>query len=320
MAQASGSNTRITYDEESTFGTTPGTPDFTIVPFSSEGLGLKTELLRSNVIRGTRNPQMPSRGNRDVSGNIITELSPSMGTLLKHLVGTVTTTGASSPYTHVIKVGALPVGLTLEKGFTDIAQYFLYNGCRINKGSFEFLPSGPVPLTLDFMGAKRTVSGTSVDSTPTDPGHVPFQNFSAVILEGGSSIATVTSLKFDVENDMAGDNYVIGGGGYRYAIPEGATVVSGELTALFDSITLFTKAMNGTESSLKVTLSHGTGAGTAGNESIEFFIPELIYQEQDPTIKDARGVLVTLPFTAYYNDGADASALKITLKNPSPTI
>ena len=72
MTQASGSNARIIYDQETTFATTPVSPDAKILPFTNEGLGQKTELMRSNVIRSTRNPSMPSRGNRDVSGNIAT--------------------------------------------------------------------------------------------------------------------------------------------------------------------------------------------------------------------------------------------------------
>jgi len=320
MAQVTGSNCKLVYDVESTFGTTPGTPNATVIPFKSEGFSADIEQLSSDVITGNRNATAAFTGNTSVKGSISTELDPYMGTLLKHLVGSVTTSGASAPYTHVLKVGSLPTSLCFEKQFTDLTQYFLYNGCRINKGSFDFKPAGVIDTSFDIVGQKRTISGTPIDATATDAGHTPFEGFQAAILEGGSAIATVTACKIDIENDIQSDLYTIGGGGLVSSLPEGMSKVTGSLTAVFDSMTLLNKAINSTESSLKITLAQGTGAGTAGNESIEFFIPELKFKASDPTIKDAKGIMIELPFTAYYTNSTEASSIQITLKNTSATI
>lgn len=322
MAQVQGSNCKLIFAEETTFGVTPTTPAATNVNFKDEGFQADTELLKSEVLGGDRNSKMAMAGKVTVKGSFSTELNPTHGTFLKHLIGTVTTTGASAPYTHVIKVGALPESMCFEKAFPDLdtPQYFLYNGMRINKGSFDFKPAGPVAASFDLAGRERTISGTSIDETPTDNGHNPFTGFEAELQEGGVSIGIVTALKFDIDNDLQTDLYVIGGGGKVHSIPAGKNKVSGTMTTIFADMGTLNKAIAKTESSLKITLTHGTGAGTTGNESIEFFIPELKLKESDPVIKDAKGIMLEVPFEAYYNDSASASTIVVTIKNTLATI
>lgn len=318
--QAQGSATQIIIQDEATFGVTNPSPDAQQLYFLSEGLTQKRALNKSNVIRANRNAVKPTRDVKDVGGNIATELSPFMGTPLKHLLGTVVTTGAGANKTHTYKVGSLPVGLTIEKGFTDISQFFLYNGCKVGKGSLEFNRSGVVPFSLDFMGKKRTVSGASFDSTATDLGHLAWDMFEASIEEGGASIATVTKVTMDIENDLDGDSYVIGGGGERTAIPAGSCLVSGLVTAHFVDAALLTKAINGTESSIRIILTHGTGDGTAGNEYFEALAPEIIYEERDPLIANKKGILIELPYAAFYNNAGEATSLQMILKNTQATV
>jgi hypothetical protein len=319
--QAAGANARYGYQAETSFAVPPVTPDLTsLYVLEGESLSEKRNLFKSNVIRSNRNPTRPKRGNREVSGSIPTELSPFQGTLLKNIFGSNTTTGAGSNKTHTMKIGALPVGLTIEKGFSDINQFFLYNGCRINKASFEFGTEGIVPMTLDFIGAKSTVSGASFDATLTDLGHDPWDMFECTIQEGGLAIAFVSNVKIDIENELDGGSYVIGGAGVRRAIPEGATLVSGVVTALFEDATLLNKAINYTERALKLTFSRGDGLGTAGNESLELWLPELVYERKDPLISKKGGILIELPFAAYYDNDAAATAAQCLLKNTQATI
>lgn len=320
MAQVTGSNCKLIYDVETTFGTTPTSPASILAYFKDEGFAQDIELINSNIIRGNRNPTQPVAGNKSIKGSLSTELAPfGQALLLKHLMGAVTTTGATE-FTHVFKVGSLPTSLCFEKQFTDLTKFFLYNGVRVAKASFDFKPAGFVDTSFEFVGQKETVSGTSIDATPTDLGHSPFEGFQAAILEGGSSIGTVTAVKFDIDNDIQTDLYTIGGGGLVHSLPEGVVKVSGSMTAIFDSTTLYDKAVAGTESSLKISLTKGTGLGTAGNESIEFLIPELRFKASTPVIKDSKGIMLELPFEAYYTDSTEASALQITLKNTQATI
>jgi len=315
MPQAIGAKARIIYQEETTFKEDPTTPNAKKLYFISEDFKSSRNLIDSSVIRGTRDASKPALGNKAVEGTIRTELQAYIGTLLKGMLGSVETTG-TGPYTHVIKVGNVLPSFLIEKGFTDLGQYFKYNGCKINRFTLAVRPEGFQEVTFDFLGAKETISDTSFDSDPVDLGKTSFTGFDiAEIQEGGTTIAVVTEVDLTIENNLDGSVYVIGGGGERYSLPEGLVKVSGTIKALFDSMTLLNKAITSTESSLKIVYKLGDGTGSEGNEYLEFFIPELLYSPVAPVISGPGGLFVELPFTAYYSDSAQGSSIVITLKN-----
>lgn len=318
MAQASGSKARIVYQQETTFKQDPTTPNVTILPFKSESLRSSRNLISSATIRSSRDSAKPVLGNVEASGSIVVELQANIGTWFKAALGSVNTTG-TGPYTHTFKIGDLP-SLLIEKGFTDIGQYFKYNGCKINRMSLSVTPEGFQELTFDILGAKETVSTSPFDSTPTAVTFAPFTGFEASIEEGGSTLGIVTGCDITLENNLDGSVYVIGGAGERYSLPEGKVKVSGTLKALFESITLYNKAKNSTESTLKITFTKGNGGGSAGNESLEIFLPELIYSPNAPVVEGDKGVLIELPFEAYYDNSSEASSIVITLKNMQETV
>lgn len=321
MAQAIGTKGILAIQEETTFKTDPVTPDTKKVHFISESLKSSRNLIDSNTIQGSREASKPTLGNKDVSGSISLELQAYMALLLKAAFGDVTTTGIG-PYTHTFKVGSSLPSLLIEKGFTDIAQYFKYNGCKVNKFGLSVKPEGFQDVSLDFIGAKETVGSTSFDTTPTDLGKQSFNGFLiGTIEEGGAAIANVVSIDgLSLENNLDGSVYVIGGQGERNSLPEGKVKVSGTLKAMFENLTLYNKAITSTESSIKVKYLFGDGFGSAVNESLELFIPELIYSPNAPVVSGPGGVYVELPFTAYYENSATATTMQAILKNTQATI
>lgn len=388
MAQAQGWLGQLAFQVESTYGVTPTAPDMKKIYIKSESLREADSLETSQVLRGSRNAIKPVRGNRDVSGSISTELSPQMGTLLKACLGANTTTGGGSPYTHTMKVGALS-SFTLEKGFTDIGAYLLFNGCKVSRLSIAVTPAGYQDVTIDWQGANEAqilkydaqsgaftvgltvtggtssatgviladdddgttgiltlvnVTGTFVndeaitdtstgaavangglgvalDTSVTDPGHTPFGGFDvASITIGGVAVANVKSVNITVENNLDGDSFIVGGRGRRASLTDGIVKVSGDITVLFTDMTLYQKAIAGTESSLYLKWALGTGAGTSGNETLEISIPELIWAKETPVLDGPRGVEYRGTFSAYYDNDAGASDIILTLKNASSTI
>lgn len=388
MAQAKGTKAKIGYMAESTFAVMPSSPALKLLYFISESVSEKMNLLTSQVIRDNRNPTMPVRGNRDVSGGFRTELCPELGSWLYYALGACTSTPTSPYYEHVIKVGDLP-SFVLEKGFTDLPRYLLYLGCKVNRLTISARPEGFQEVNVDLMGCYEgqalyydtqtgnftvgltatgdggstglikcdndssdqgfltlinptgdfvaaealtdsstgaakvtsTLGYSPIDAAYTDPGHSPFDGFEvAVIQEGGSDIAYLTQVDLSIENNLYGGNYVLGGGGTRRSITEGKVKVSGVITALFESMALYQKALRKTETSLKLAWKHGTGAGTDGNESLEIYVPELLIAKETPVIEGPQGILYRGPFEAYYNDGADASSMKITLLNAEASL
>lgn len=230
-------------------------------------------------------------------------------------------TTAATTYKHTLKFGGALPSLFIEKGFSDISQYFKYNGCKVSKLSLAATPEGFQKVSFDFSGTKETTGSSAFDSTATDLGKSSFNGFGiGTIEEGGSTIANVTKIDFSIDNALDTSVYVIGASGIRSALPEGTVKVSGTVEALFENLTLYTKAVNSTESSVRVVYNLGTGAGTAGNESFEIKVPELIFKQDAPVISGDKGILVSLPFEAYYQNSSEAAVAQIILKNTQPSV
>jgi len=325
MAQALGSKGRLIYQEEPSFKTDPTTFDGILLPFVDEDLRSSRNLIDSELIRAKRDATKPVLGNKDVTGSIRTYLQPYIGSLIKGVLGSVTTTG-TGPYVHTITSADTLPSYTIEKGFTNINQYLRYSGCKINSMTLNVTSEGFQEVTFNVIGAKEnTATSSSVFSgggSYTDYGKSCYTGFEiTTIQEGGFDIAIVTEIRdLTIENNLDTNVFVIGGQSERNSLPEGKIRVTGTLTALFEDITLYNKAVNSTETSLKIVYQFGTGDGTSGNEYVEFYIPEMIYQPQAPVISGPAGVLVDLPFQAYYDNSVEQSIIQITIKSTQATL
>lgn len=312
--RAKGSAAILVFDAETTYKTDPGAPDATKLLYLKEGVKTKQELILDETMTGDRNLVPPEQGDIDPGGPIDVNLSEtSHAFLLKNTFGSLATTGASDPYEHTLKVGALPVGFLLEKGFPDLTtpQYIKINGCRIARATFRFPRKGYANATFEIKGAKETVDTTAYDATVTTLEYQGYSQGRMSIKEGGSAIATVTDAEFMMDNELDEEGYVIGGGGERGDMPEGRCVVTGKITAFFDDITLYNKAINSTETSLEITLDKNLTPA----RSMIFKVPELYYERETPVIEGPKGVMVNLTFKAFYVDSAEASTIQCIINN-----
>jgi hypothetical protein len=321
MSQQSGANAVLIFDTETTYKTTP-TPDAHVLPFISESLRLNRNLISSKTIRSNRNPQAPGRGNVDVSGDINFELTPQYGKLFKHIFGNYGVAGAGAPYTHTYKIGTLPAGMCIEKQFMDLVtdKYFLYNGCKINSFKLAGKPEGMIDCSVSILGAKETIGLSSFDATATDNGHTAFDGFEGSVKRGGNPLGTITEIDLTLDNALDGNTYVLDGTGQRYSLPEGTAKVTGNAKILFEDDVLYALALAHTETTLELHFTKGAGTGaSAGNEKLSFYFDEMIFKPQSPVISGPTGLLVELPFESFYNDDADASALRMVLLSPIAT-
>ena len=257
-----------------------------------------------------------------VAGDLIANLQVNdMGSLFYYALGSVITVGTAVPYVHTISVGQSLPSFLLEDGFTDISEYFKYNGCKINGFSLALTPTGYQKVTFHVVGAKETVGSTSYDATAVE-NYIPFdgKNNLITIQEGGTDIAVVTDLTIDVTNNIKTDNYVLANGGEINDLPEGLLAVSGTLNAQFVDATLYNKAVAGTESSLFIEFQKGVGDGSAGNEYLSINIPELIFETDTPEISSPDGIVIGLPFKAYYANSTEASSIVVVIKNGEATL
>ena len=330
MGQAINAFTELYFDQESAFGEDPVSPNARLWYFNSETLSRTINLIEDESISATRRQSKPSQGNTTVGGTVVFPINPFVGSILKHCLGTVATTGAN-PYVHTMKVGDLPTSLIIEKHLQDLTsspvfeEHHKFNGCRINSFTLSMTPEGILIGSCDIIGQKETLGGaTPYDATVEDKTNVPFTManvLAADIEEGGTDSAIITAFDITIANNLDGDMFVIGGGGLRTSIPEGKVLVSGNITAFYSSAALYAKAIANTESKLKITFSIGDGLGSASNESLEILIPEIVYEVSTPTVEASQGgVLVELPFKAYFQDSSEASDIQFILKNTDITI
>lgn len=310
MTQARGYKTQVVLDYETAFGVAPGTPAGVKIPFNTFEVVGSQNLIDPATITGTRNPVAPGKGNLSVSGSVTIPFdSNNIGYWLKALFGEPTTVGASAPYTHTFKVGDTQPSMVLEKGFPDINQYMKYLGCKVKTFKATFGGDGELTASLDIVGATEVVGNTAYMATPTTVNFNRLNNFQASIKEGGSTLATVTSFEINLDMGLDTTNYTIGAQGALGDIPEGIIAANGTIKVLFADATLMNKAINTTETSLELTVAQDV------NNSITFLFPEVIYERKTPPISGPGGVSLELNWRAYYANDANASTVKVTLKN-----
>lgn len=350
MAQAIGANTRVITAVETAYKTVPvltANAGGIVIPFVSETLQKSQSLTDSKVILDSRNSRKPARGNYETGGDLATELNPQMYALLSYALGNVTTvdslaatitpnsaTIGTPPYSHTFKIGSLP-SFCLEKKFVDLEtpKFHQYTGCKVSKMSLEVKTDGLIDVSLGIMGADMTIASDSMSKSGTNQNgfdlpyiHKPFESFELLAADlkiGGTAVAYVSSFTLDLEQNLDGSVYAVGGSGGRKALPAGVIKVSGKISCLFsdtagaDSNALITDAIAGTEKSIDLTFTRGTGLGSAGNEKLRVVLPEILLAVGTPPISGYGGLFVEFPYTAFYENSTEATTLMMVLTNSS---
>lgn len=320
MAQISGSDIVVAVYDEATFGVDPGTPAGQKVYYTSLNVAANQGQVDDATISGGRGVRRSGRGNVDVSGSMGIVVAPeNVGRWLKHILGTPVTTGASTPYTHTYIPKALPAGFIIEKDYTSklASKIERFNGCRIASANFNFPQEGFATCDLTISGKRYSINAAVLDASLTDPGHNGLTGFKGVVSRAGTQLGGITSMSLTVDNSMDTGIYAFPGtgetAGERFSLPEGRAMISGTIEAVFQDFTLIDLALAGTETSFKILYTTGTGAGTAGNESLSIEIDHADIPLASPSIETESGLKVSIPFKGFAS-GADLG-LEVILKN-----
>ena len=320
MAIYSKSRTQLLYDVETTFGSDPAVAAAISLPYISlPDIAISQEPVQSTVIGGgNRNPRKPTYGNKssDCSINMQLELT-AIGYLLKALMGAPTTTdNGDGTYSHVFKIGNTISSFLLEKGFVDVGNYYKYNGLVANGLSFSIAPGDSgLNYTLNCLGGgyEELDASDPYDAAPTDltrPDDWVFKP-DATIKEGGSSDNAISDFTLDITDNME-LVYGLNGAGRATCKGTSSPKVSGTITSGYNGDAKLLKGREHTESSLEVTTTDST---KTPNESLIISIPELEYGQTNPAVDSPGLAVYTQAWVGYYQNGADASAIKITLTN-----
>lgn len=297
---AAGSRSYLAYIPESVFGTTPAIPELSELRTTGNTIGLKKETLESEEIRSDRQITDVRHGNNSVDGDINVELSHGgFDDLLEAVLG-------GTWAANVLKAGTTFRSFAMERGFTDIDQFLVFNGVVLNTLSVNIATNAMATAAFGVLGkSAAAAAGATIDTTPglTPVGTAePYDGFTGAINEGGSAIATVTALEFNLNNG-AEQNFVIGDS-TAAGITLGRSNLSGQVTAFFEDASLLNKFVGETLSSIDMTL-------TRGANTLKLDLPEIKYTGGDIPVDGEGSRMITLPFQALRDD-SEASNIVIT--------
>jgi hypothetical protein len=306
MSFSQGSRTRLSFLTESTFGITPA-GNFQEIPFTTHSLNLSKERVQGNDIQSDRMPRVDRHGNRSAAGDIVADLRD--GNYDAFLESLMFSTWDNTPVgPDELKVGTTLKSFSIEDYLSDIDQARLFTGMAVSSASFSIQPNQMVTTTFSFMGKDMTVSATekTIDAATIAQ---PFDAYSGALTIGDnggslSSIATVTSVEFSVDNALS-PTFVVGSDSTPQ-LEYGRATIEGTITAYFEDLTLVNRFLNETESAFKVTVDDPTAANEYG-----FFFPKVKFNGADAPLQNPQSRLITIPFVALY-DATEASNLVIT--------
>ena len=300
MAFAQGSRSSLSFIVESTFGTTPA-GNFTNLPFTTHSLNLTKDRVAGNDIQADRMTRVDRQGNRQVGGDIVTDLRDAdYDTFLESAM-------LSTWATNVLKVGVTPKFFSVEDYAADIDQARLFTGLTVSTMGVSLAPNQMVVTTFGMVGKDMSMSATEKTQDAAS-GAAPFDAYSGDLAIGNvgssSAVAIVTGLDFTLNNSYAA-TFVIGDDSAP-SLEYGRAEVEGTLTAYFEDASLINRFLNETESELEVSVDDPTGAN-----AYTFLFPRIKINSADVGVDGPTSRMITMSFVALY-DATQGTNLKIT--------
>jgi hypothetical protein len=303
-----GARSGLAIATEITYGTSPAT-GYSFLPFGTHTLELTKALVEGNDIRPDRMPRWLRHGTRGVQGSVNSQLRKTdYDSLFESLF-----MGAYA--TNILKVGNAQKYFSIEDQALDgplgaTKQYRLFKGMAVSAMNISLAPDQPVNARFDFVGRDMTQSSTSVQvAAPADDSdNAPFDSFNGSITEGGAVIATVTALDLTMSNDLS--NAFVIGSNIAAEAEYGMMTVTGTITVRYSDAVLINKFLNETTTSLSFEIDDITNANP-----YTFSLPNIRYTGASVPVSGTKGRLVTLPFTALYDETSNTN---ISLTRTAP--
>lgn len=302
MTTATGSRSQVAYIQETTFGTTPATPQLTALPFISWNVNLTKDEYDDNSIRSDRMERYSVSGNRHLAGEFDINYQPlNYDTFLEGLLYN-TWSG------NTLKVGTTSKSFTMEEAALDISQYRVYTGVMVDKFNINIPNNGLITAKFNVIGKDQSaLSGATIDTdgsvapaTVSSPmTHTGTNGFFKI---GGSSVGYITALSLTVDNGMS-SNYALGVA-TAHSLTPGFIKVTGTATVFFEDAVAYNLFINGTQSSIDFKLDNGTNTH-------EFSLPNVKFVGATKTITGQGPISMSFTYKALY-DATSGSNIVIT--------
>jgi len=200
------------------------------------------------------------------------------------------------------KAGVIRRSFSIDQYFADINQHLIFAGVEMNTMKLTIGTSGIVGGSFGVIGKSQSLGAIAGSSLNAVAVGAPYDGFSGSLKEAGSSIAVVTEISLNINNNLA-PMFVIGS-------PEtlepsiGRSMVDGSATMYFQDTTMLNKFINETESSMQFVLAGPNRSG------MRFTLPRIKYNGGAPNVGGEGPVTLAMPFIALY-DTTMATQLRI---------
>lgn len=234
-----GNNAKLQIGVESTYGTAVTTTQE--IQFISESLRRNLNKKDEGVLTGGRATSKVATLSKSTGGNISILARPDdIGYLLGCLLGVEGTPAQISPSTTAYKhtFTALDVAddsrlPSLTAKIDRINDIFVYNGVKIDSISFSAQPEDFLKLDVSLFGQAEAGSGSLATLSPSTLKAFRFAWGSLSYNSG--TIADITSIKLNYNNNLVKNVQTTGSGYYFYEPDPAARDIQVELEALYNT-------------------------------------------------------------------------------------
>lgn len=212
---------------------------------------------------------------------------------------TVTVVGKK---TMVPQTGHTDKSFAIEHWHPDVPASEVFTGCKVSKVSFSLPATGMATVSVEFAGKDATPNATQYFTSPTvatTTGCMAAVN--GVVMVGSASGGTITGMTLDIASAQSSEPGI--GSNTADQAATGRVVVTGQITAKFDSTALRDAFYNETEISAYGVF---TANNAANSDFVAFSIGRLKLSGADKD--DGEKILITtLPFQALLNTSGGAA-------------
>lgn len=295
MKYGRGSQRGLAYMKEVTPGITPAVLDMTIIRNTGDSLTLTKNNFQSAELRSDRAITAVTMGNKQTSGGIDFELS--VGNFDDFLVAALYS--SSDNLVTGIENGITERSFSIEKAFSNLT-YQMYSGMHVNTFTINIAADSQITGSVDLVGTGYSSKATAYDPTPNSAiSGGEFTSHNLRIKEDGVDLGVGVSLTLNINNNLT-PAFALGDDTAKEII-DGRCVVDGTLVIYFDSVDIYNKFKDDTESSLQLDLINVTnGVGTV----YTFLLPRTKYTTASDPVSDEGVVQVSMAFSALQDDSA----------------
>lgn len=314
MAILFAQNSFLRIGEESTWGTaqTSTTEDIRLI---SSTLQVTQERERhthlsvpaSGMLSGT------FEGFRQAGGSIdLPAMYDGVGMLIKASLGTLTTTGASDPYTHAYTPNATLPSLTIQfQRGTNLANSMeQFTGCKVSTMSISAEAGGEMTMSFELIAKDGATRTTSI--TPSLPAHDQVYHYEAGSLSLGGTLQVssldIRSFELSLDNKLDRRN-LLGSKLTGEPVPTDVREVTLNVTCDVTDNLLYDDSLAGNSGDVSITFTRSADT----NHEFKIELDACTIEDYNDNITAFGRVERTFTLRGYAS--ASAAGLTITVKN-----